>query len=92
MKNLMIAATSLLVLAAPPAFAGERENQVSLCASALETQGLAPADSFRAKFVKAKGGAVQKIVIKLISLGDSPSVDAECLIKGGEVTSAAIKS
>ncbi len=93
MKNLVIAiAASSLALAVTPAFAGERENQLELCANALDSQGLAALDAYRTKFVKAKGGAVQKIVMKLIPLADGPSLTAECLIKRGEVTSATIQS
>lgn len=93
MKYLLAAAAaSALALSVAPANAGEREDQVSMCASALDAQGLAAVDAYRAKFVKAKGGAVQKIVVKLIPVADGPSLTAECLIKRGEVTSAAIQS
>ena len=93
MKNLLFAlAASTIVLSAAPAFAGEREDQLQLCAGALDAQGLAAIDGYRTKFVKAKGGAVQKIVLKLIPLADGPSLTAECVIKRGEVTSAALLS
>lgn len=95
MKALLTA--SVLVLAAAPlfvtpAFAGEREDQVALCASALDAQGLAKAGDYRAKFVKAKGGAAQTVTIKLIPTADGQSLTAECLIKKGEVAEAAIQS
>jgi len=93
MKSLLTAfAASALVLAAAPAFAGEREDQVSLCASALEAQGLAKQDDYRARFVKAKGGAAQTVTIKLIPTAEGQSLTAECLIKKGEVQEAAIQS
>ncbi len=93
MKILITAiAASALVLASAPAFAGERETQLQRCASALDSQGLAATDAYRTKFVKAKGGAVQTIVLKLIPLAGGPSLEAECLIKRGEVTSAQLKS
>ena len=93
MKALLTAfAASALVLAAAPAFAGERESQVSLCASALDAQGLAKQDDYRAKFVKAKGGAAQTVTIKLIPNAEGPTMTAECLIKKGEVAEAAIQS
>jgi hypothetical protein len=88
----LIAAASALALIAAPALAGERESQISLCAAALDAQGLAAVDSYRVKFLKAKGGAVQKVVVKLIPLADGPSLTAECLIQRGEVTSATIQS
>lgn len=93
MKSLLIAlAASTIALATVPALAGEREDQLSLCASALDEQGLAALDAYRTKFVKAKGGALQKIIVKLVPLADGPSLTAECLIKRGEVTSATILS
>ncbi len=93
MKALLTAfAASALVLTAAPAFAGERENQVALCASAIDAQGLAKADDYRAKFVKAKGGAAQTVTIKLIPNAAGDSLTAECLIKKGEVTQATIQS
>lgn len=91
-KTIAPLAAAVLALTASPAFAGERDNQVSLCASALNEQGLAAIDAYRAKFLKAKGGAVQTIVVKLIPFADGPSLTAECRIKRGEVTSAAIQS
>ncbi len=93
MRNLLAAfAASAVVFAAAPAFAGEREEQVTMCASALDVQGLAKAGDYRAKFVKAKGGAAQTVTIKLIPNADGPSITGECLIKKGEVTSATIQS
>lgn len=93
MKALLTAlAASALVLSAAPAFAGEREDQVTLCASAIDAQGLAKQGDYRAKFVKAKGGAVQTVTIKLIPTAEGASLTAECLIKKGEVTEAAIQS
>ena len=93
MKAIMTAfAASALVLVAAPAFAGEREDQVALCASALDAQGLAKQDDYRARFVKAKGGAAQTVTIKLIPTADGQSLTAECLIKKGEVTEAALQS
>jgi len=98
MKALLtaFAASALVLAAAPvfvtPAYAGEREDQVTLCASALEAQGLAKAGDYRAKFVKAKGGAAQTVTIKLISNTDGPTMTGECLIKKGEVATATIQS
>lgn len=93
MKALLtVVAASALALAAAPAFAGERETQVSLCASALDAQGLASTGDYRAKFVKAKGGAAQTVTIKLIPNAEGQSLTAECLIKKGEVQEATIQS
>jgi hypothetical protein len=93
MKALLTAfAASALVLSAAPAFAGEREAQVDLCAAALDAQGLAKQGDYRTKFVKAKGGAAQTVTIKLIPNAEGPTMTAECLIKKGEVTEATIQS
>ncbi len=98
MKALLsaFAASALVLSASPvfatPAFAGEREDQVTLCASAIDAQGLAKAGDYRAKFVKAKGGAAQTVTIKLIPNAEGPSITGECLIKKGEVTNATIQS
>lgn len=91
-KLFAAAVATTLVLAAAPAFAGERETQLERCAAALDAQGLAKAGDYRAKFVKAKGGSVQTIVMKLIPNAGGPSLEAECLIKRGEVTSAQLKA
>ncbi|HBS32303.1 MAG TPA: hypothetical protein DEA40_11270 [Parvularcula sp.] len=91
-----IAASALILSVAPllvtPAFAGEREDQVNLCASAIDAQGLANTGDYRAKFVKAKGGAAQTVTIKLIPTREGDSLTAECLIKKGEVAEATIQS
>jgi hypothetical protein len=93
MKAFLAAFTaSALVLSAVPALAGEREDQVNLCASAIDAQGLTKAGDYRAKFVKAKGGAAQTVTIKLIPNADGPTMVAECLIKKGAVTEATIRS
>jgi hypothetical protein len=89
---LFAAASVALISLTAPAFAGEREVQLERCVSALDAQGLAAIDAYRAKFVKGKGGSVQTIVLKLIPLADGPSIEAECVLKRGEVTSATLKS
>jgi hypothetical protein len=81
-----------LVAAGTPALATDRDDQVTLCASALDAQGLAKAEDYRARFVKAKGAVVQTIVVKLIPNAGGESLTAECLIKRGEVTEATIKA
>jgi ABC-type glycerol-3-phosphate transport system substrate-binding protein len=74
------------------AFATE-SDQVALCAAALDAQGLAAADEYRAKFLKTKGGAVKTVTVKLIPVADGvEAIEAECEIKRGEVTNATVKA
>lgn len=80
------------ISASTPAVAADASTQVSLCAAALDAQGIAALDAYRAKFVKSKGGSVQKIVLKLIPVESGESMEAECTIKRGEVLTAAIKA
>ncbi|MBY0423019.1 MAG: hypothetical protein K2Q06_12000 [Parvularculaceae bacterium] len=80
-------------LASAPAFAGSEQNdQVNLCAAALAANGQAPADQYRAKFVKSKGAAVATVTIRLIPTGEGEAKIAECKIAKGVVTEAAIKA
>lgn len=93
MKNLLIAAAaSAIALSLAPAYAESSSEQISLCKSALEEQGVAPADLFKKKFVTIKGAALKTITFKLTPLAGGDSQVAECQIKGGTVVGAAIKS
>lgn len=95
MKNvvfagLFVAAAGLL---SSPAFAAPEQNdQVNLCAAALAANGSAPADQYRAKFVKSKGSAVATVTIRLIPTGEGEAKTAVCEIAKGAVTSATIKA
>ncbi|MCA8888597.1 MAG: hypothetical protein KDA46_07205 [Parvularculaceae bacterium] len=82
----------IAMTAAPPAFAADAAGQVSLCAAALDAEGLAPQADYRAKFVKSKGASTQRVVLRLIPVADGAALDAECTIKRGEVLTATIKS
>lgn len=83
---------ALAMVSLTPAFAADVSQQVSKCASALDAQGLAASDAYRAKFVKSKGGTTQIVTLKLVPLATGESLTAECTIKRGEVTDAAIKN
>jgi hypothetical protein len=82
------------LVAAPSAFAAQTENeQVALCAAAFASDGTAPADQYRAKFVKSKGAAVKTVTIRLVpTAGDGDAKTAECQIKKGEVVSKEVKA
>ncbi len=93
MKNLIVAiAASTLALSTAPAIAAGTSDQISLCASALETQGLAPADAFKTEFVSVKGASLRTVTMKLIPLAGGVEQIAECQIKRGKVVGAAIKA
>ena len=93
MKNLLIAAAAATIaLSLAPAYAASSAEQISLCNSALEEQGIAPLDQFKKKFVTIKGAALKTVTFKLTPLaGGEPQV-AECQVKGRTVVGAAIKS
>lgn len=93
MKNILIAAAaSVVALAVAPAHATSSAEQISLCKSALEDQGIAPSDVFKKKFVNIKGAALKTITFKLLPLAGGDAQTAECQIKGGKVVGAAIKA
>ncbi len=93
MKNLLIAsAAAAIALGLAPAFASSTQDQVTLCASELSSQGLAPADQFRAKFVSLKGASLRTLKLKLIPVDGGDAKVAECRIKGDTVVEATIKS
>lgn len=93
MKNLFLAvAASALALSIAPAFAAGTSDQITLCASALETQGLAPVDSFKTEFVSVKGASLRTVTMKLIPLAGGAEQVAECQIKRGKVVGAEIKA
>ncbi len=90
-RNLALATLAAVAFSAAPAFAST-DRQVQLCAAALSQAGVAPADSFRAKFLKARGGAVQTVTVRLIPISGGEGMTAECKIKAGEVIDAGLKA
>lgn len=99
MKEMFLAGVFALVstaaiFATPTlAFASSTSEQVALCASAADAEGIAAIDDHRAKFLKSKGGAVKTVTIKLVPLaGDSDSITAQCRIKRGEVLEVGVKA
>ncbi len=93
MKNLIAAvAASALALGLAPAFAAGTSEQISMCASALETGGLAPAATYKTEFVSVKGASLRTVTMKLIPLAGGDALLAECQIKRGKVVGAEIKA
>ncbi|MBB5517870.1 hypothetical protein [Amphiplicatus metriothermophilus] len=77
---------------AAPALATSVDEQVSLCAAALDAEGIAASDAYRARFVKSRGGAAKTVRVKMIPLGEGESIIAECKIKRGAVTDVSVKA
>lgn len=90
-RNLTLATLTALALGAAPALAST-DRQVQLCAAALSEAGVAPAEGFRTKFLKAKGSAVQTITVRLIPISGGEGLTGECKIKAGEVIDAGLKA
>lgn len=88
----LLAGSPLAFAATAPAYAAGEVAQVELCAAALDAQGLAAASDYRAKFIKSKGGATKTVTVELIPLSGGDVKTAECQIKRGEVTEAAVSA
>lgn len=73
----------------PGAFAGQTE----LCAAAFAADGTAPADQYRAKFVKSEGASIKTVTIRLVpASADGEAKTGECKIKRGKVISKEVKA
>jgi hypothetical protein len=88
-----VAALTTLAILNTPALASSVNEDVALCAGALDSRGVAAADSFRPKFLKFRGGAVRRISVLMIPNADgAQSIEAECRIQRGEVVDVTVKS
>ncbi len=99
MKEILLAgvvgAAMTIAIAGLPstAFASEAGDQVALCAAALDDQGIASTDDYRAKFLKSKGGAMKTVTVKLVPVADgADAIEAECQIRSGEVVNVSVKA
>lgn len=95
MNKLVISAAFAAALIAAPgaALATSTADQISLCAAALDEQGLAAAADYRPKFVKSKGGSVKKITVRFIpTTNGAEAIEAECEIRRGEVVDVSVKA
>lgn len=86
--------SAAFILAVPAtAFAASVDEEVALCAAALDAEGVAPADQYRAKFVKSKGAAVKTVTVKLVPIADGvEALEAKCRIKRGQVIDASVEA
>ena len=83
-----LVAGGLIVLASAPASAADWSEKISLCAAAVEAEGLAEVENYRVKF---SSGASRKLTIKLIPNEDGETLTAECRMRRGEVSSVTLK-
>lgn len=84
-KTLAALAASTALIATSAAFAANWDENVSLCATAAEKEGLVAAGEYRAKFVRGGGGRTKTISIELIP-HDGDAMEAVCKIRSGEVS------
>ena len=82
-------AGGLAVFAAAPAFAADWSEKISLCAEAVQEQGLAEVENYRVKFAK---GASRKLTIELIPNDGGETLEAECRIRRGAVSSVELNA
>ncbi|MEM9705350.1 MAG: hypothetical protein AAF850_04655 [Pseudomonadota bacterium] len=93
MKNLIaIAAFSAAATFASVASANSTQEQLSMCASALEEAGVASSTDYRSRFKGLRGGATKTLTLRMIAISEGKeSFDAVCKIRRGEVIEAAAK-
>ena len=65
------------------------QDQIDLCAAAINDQGLASVDEYRVKFLSASSS---RLNVKLVPLDDGETLVAECKIRRGKVSSVTLKS
>ncbi len=92
LKNFVAAGVVATLMFVAPAFAQSANDQATMCADALEAEGLAPGDDFSSRFIKSKGGSVKTVTVKLVPYSGGDTVEGVCKIKRGEVLSAEVKA
>ena len=93
MENLVVlGAVSLAAAAFSPAFAASSNEQVEMCAAALQSKGTTAAVDYRAKFKKSRGGSTKTVTIELVPTSGGEKLTGVCKIKSGEVIEAGIKA
>ena len=80
---------ALFAIAVPvPAKAASTSKLVEMCVEAMDAQGVASRDDYRAKMKKVRGGALKKLTLQVIpNEGDGDSFMVECQVRRGEVVS-----
>lgn len=76
-------------VAAAPVLAADWSEKIDLCAAAVQAEGLAEVENYRVKFA---GGASRKVMIELIPDNGGDTLEAECRIRRGEVSSVELKA
>ena len=88
-RILSIFVGGLAVLAAGPAMAADWSEKIQQCAAAVQDEGLAEVENYRVKFA---GGASRRVTIELIPLQGGDTLEAECRMRRGEVSSVELKA
>lgn len=83
-----LVAGGLFALSFTPA-AADWGEKISLCAEAVEAEGLAEVDNYRVRF---SSGASRKLTIELIPLDGGEKLTAECRMSRGKVTEVSMKA
>jgi hypothetical protein len=90
-----IAAALVASIALSPltgAFAASVDEHVALCAAALDANGSAKADEYRAKFHRMSGASVTTLTLRLTPIAGGEAKTAQCKIKRGEVVEAVVQA
>ena len=93
MTRFLVAAVFLAAVQLPAVSlaASSTQEQVALCAAALDAKGIASASDYRAKFNGIRGGGAKKLSVTMIptTSGKEP-IQAVCTIKRGRVIAIAV--
>lgn len=90
-KNIFLSVVfGAVAVAAGPAGATNWNEQINLCAAAVDAEGLANVSDYNVKFGGAAGS--KRLEIKLIPNAGGDTLIAECRIRRGEVTSVTLKA
>ena len=84
-----LVAGGLFALSHTPAEASDWAEKISLCAEAVDAEGLAEVDNYRVRF---SSGASRKLTIELIPLEGGEKLTAECRMSRGKVTKVSMKA
>ena len=94
MRMLISAALiALPVFAASTANAASTQEQIAMCADALDERGVAARGDYKPRFKSISGGGAKKLVLEMEpTVEGDESVVAVCKIKRGKVTEVMVKA
>jgi len=93
MKMLISAAiVALPMFAAGAAHAASTQDQIAMCADALDERGVAARSEYQPRFKSIKGGGAKKLVLEMQPIAEGGErIVATCKIKRGKVTEVLVK-